>query len=556
MRALLKPYFADPTVNARMLVASLFIHVLGLASAFYVTLVFGRYLTHGLDSTLITLTIGTILAMTLEYGLRRVRFRMMTALVAKREHELGAGMTARLLNASPTALAALDPQVRLAPTRTLEQLQAAVNPSNVLAILDAPFALVFLVVLTLMAWPLGIVAALFIVAAIIGIYFRGLAVREATQELQQANQANQAVLASADRTDTVRIANAGLMLSKRWGNRAGLARLIRHRVGRHQDRIQGFIQGISALLSVTTIAVGAKLVVAGQMDYGALFGANILAMRMFALVTRPAQSASQFLGALQSLESIGKFLDLPLPADDEGTRLGEFSGRIELRDVAFGFAGGTGPLFEGVSVRIEPGELAVVTGANGVGKTSFARLLAGLLEPTRGSIYADGVDLRQLKPHWWRRQLVYLPQEPEFLDGTLRENLMTLSPKLSAENLDRFLRRAGVKSFVDRHPKGLDMVVTQGGRTLSTGIRRRLALARALTTLGKVVVIDEPTEGLDHEGVETIHRLIEDFRQQHRTVIVMTQAPAEFVGQAIVINLDAKPVPQVVMPAVTTGKLS
>lgn len=548
MKRLFAPLLADPKINARLLVASLFIHVLGLASAFYVTLVFGRYLSHGLDSTLLTLTVGAMLAMALEYALRRVRFRMMTALTARRERELNDATLQRLLSAPPAALQALDAQTRGAPSRLVDQVAAAMSPANVLGVLDAPFALVFLVVLAFMAWPLGILAFLFCLATVVGIYFHGLGLSETTRESQQAQQQNAQLLAAAERFETVRIANAMPLLARRGGNRAGMARLLRHRAGQRQDKLQGFMQATSALLSILVIAVGAKLVITGHLDYAALFGANIVAMRMLALITRPAQSAGQLLGAVQAMDAIDKFLALP-EEPQEGTRLAEYAGRLELKDVSFGYPGGTGPLFEGLSLHVEPGQIVVVTGANGAGKTSFARLLAGLVEPTRGAIHADGVELRQLKPFWWRRQLVYLPQEPEFLDGSLRENLMSLAPKLPAEKLDFFLQRTDVKSFVDRHPKGLEMPIAQGGRQLSPGIRRRLAMTRAMTTLGRLVVIDEPAEGLDAAGLRTLNQLIGDFQRQGRTLFVMSQqAPAEIAHLATVVDLDSKPVPRIQQP--------
>ena len=544
---LFSPLFTDPTINLRVLGASLVIHILGLASAFYVTLVFGRYLTHGLDSTLLTLTVGAFLAMILEHALRRVRFRMVTALTVRRERELSDQTLSRLLAVPPTMLEALDPQVRTSPSRLIDQVAAAITPANVLALLDAPFALVFVLVLIVMAWPLGLLSLLLALFTVAGIYFHGLGLRETTKEMQVAGQQHAQLLASADRLDTVRIANAGPLLNKRGANRAGFARLIRHRLGHRQDRLQGFMQAMSAILSITTIALGAKLVISGGLDYGALFGANILAMRMLAMITRPAQSASQILAAAQSLGAIETFLALPEEAK-EGTRLNEFGGQLEFKDLAFAHSGGVAPLFEGMNLRIGPGQVVVITGGNGAGKTSFARLLAGLLEPSRGAIYVDGVDLRQLAPFWWHRQMVYLPQEPEFLDGPLRENLLSLSPKMPPEGIDRLLQRTGIKEFVDRHPKGLDMPILQGGRQLSTGIRRRLALTRAMATFGKLVVIDEPDEGLDAAGRETIHQLLADFHRQGRTILIMAQqVPPEFVQLATIINLDAKPVPAVVL---------
>jgi len=99
-----------------------------------------------------------------------------------------------------------------------------------------------------------------------------------------------------------------------------------------------------------------------------------------------------------------------LPAEPRhGKTLPAFTGRLEFNDIAFGHPGDVGPLFESVTFRVDPGQVMVVSGANGTGKTSFARLIMGLNEPTRGQILADGIELRQIEPEWWRRQVSYMP---------------------------------------------------------------------------------------------------------------------------------------------------
>ena len=553
MRRLFSFLFSNPAAGGSIVFGTVFIHLLGLAPAFYVTLVFSRYMVHGLDATLMTLTSGAIVAMLMERLLRRARSRMVEALIARDDRERSTGIIERLLQAPMERLQDLAPGERAQLMRSVEQVQQALTPPNVGALLDAPFSLVFWVVLLFVSWPLGLSAAAVTLATLGVVFALTFRLRQGMRNLQQAQQRQLGMMASAERLETVRIANAGRMLTSRFTQAAADVRLARLRSSDAQDRIGQVIQVGSGLMTLVTIGLGAKLATLGVIDLGVLFGVNILAARMLALAVRPAQFLNVFVQAAQALEIIDARMAMPLEAR-EGTRLAGYSGRLEFKDVSFGYSGGTAPLFENLFLHVSPGDLIVVTGGNGTGKTTFSRLIAGLINPTRGAILADGVDLRQFVPRWWRRQMVFVPQEPSFFDGTLRENLSTLAPRVTPDTLKQLLAQVGAAAFVDQHPKGLQMPVTQGGAQLSPGIRRRLALVRALTTQGRLVVLDEPTEGLDPQGIAMMNAVIAGLRKDGRTVILCTQMPSPDLNRmATVIDLGVKPEPRVVRPTQSKG---
>jgi ATP-binding cassette subfamily C protein LapB len=186
----------------------------------------------------------------------------------------------------------------------------------------------------------------------------------------------------------------------------------------------------------------------------------------------------------------------------------------------------------------------VVTGANGSGKTTLARMLAGLLEPGRGSLLVDGIDLAQIAPAWWRQQLVYLPQEPRFMNATLRENLLAFNENLDAGSMHALLTRVGLDKYVDENQMGMDLMLVNGGTNLSLGIRRRLALARALSHNGKLVVLDEPTEGLDADGARHVYQVMNELASQGHTIIACSHDAQIIRGAHHLLDLNIKPVPR------------
>ena len=285
--------------------------------------------------------------------------------------------------------------------------------------------------------------------------------------------------------------------------------------------------------------------IAGELDVGAMIGANILAARALGPIVRLAQMGESFAKARQSLDMFREFVKIPQERL-EGSALREYKGGLQFKDIGFGFPKSSTPLFESLSLNLEPGSILVVVGANGSGKTTLARLIVGLIEPRRGHILVDGVDLAQVVPEWWRKQIVYLPQEPRFLSASMRDNLLAFNPDLDDAGIGRLVDAPGLRRFIDESPEGIDSMLVGNGENLSLGVRRRLALARALATDGMLAVLDEPTEGLDVAGRKQFYVVMNDLASRGCSIVAFTDDPNIMKGVRFVLDLNTKPVPRLV----------
>ena len=242
------------------------------------------------------------------------------------------------------------------------------------------------------------------------------------------------------------------------------------------------------------------------------------ALGPFVRLAQLAQVFAEGKAATREIVALAK-----LPGEAKGKTAPEKNhGLLELKDISFGHDDAVAPLFEQLNLTLKPGEMMVVKGANAAGKTSFARLVTGLLQPTRGQVLLDGVNIAQLPPRWWANQLCYLPQDPTFIGASIKQNLLLARPDLSDRQINNIINKAGLADFLNSDPQGLDHPVNVRGDTISFGIRRRIALARALAVGGRIVIFDEPTEGLDELGRKHIARILKDMTAQKQTMILCT----------------------------------
>lgn len=544
MSELFKRLKAYPTVSAELGAASLFANILALATPLFVIQVLNRYVAHGVDATLWTLTAGVVMAIAFEAAFRQLRFRIADALSRPFDRANADLIFSILSFARAEALAQIPAGQKREAAQAPDAIAQAYGAISLTAYLDAPFAVLFLFALVLLSPALAAIAFLFVLGVLVLGWANHRAQQGPASELQSTSGGRQALLDSVlGESDTVRAFTAAGPLAERWKKTMTTMDAIAARLTQRQGGAQTSIAAIQALMSTSIIAVGGMLVVSGNLDVGLLIGANILAARAMQPIARLTQMAGAMAKAKSAQETLDVFARLPRERT-QGSALGEYHGGIEFKDLGFAYPGQPVPLFESLSLKLEPGSLFVVSGANGTGKTTLAKLMSGLLVPSRGQILADGVDLTQIAPEWWRRQLIYLPQEPGFINATVRENLKAFNPTLTEKALNAVIREAGLEQFFATSQEGFDMKLSAGGRNLPLGIRRRLALARALSCGGKLVILDEPVEGLDTEGAQQVGRVINALSKRGCTIIALSHDPNIIKGAPHILDLNAKPVPR------------
>lgn len=553
MNELLRRLFAHPLILTELLAASLFINLLGLATTVFVMLVLNRYVPYGVDATLVTLTLGVLLAAGLEFGFREARIRLAAAITGPSEALRGDSAFAALAQTRVAVLERLPAGLLQDVMRGLDVVDRIFTPANLCAALDVPFAVLTLVALAFLSPLLAVLALGFMLASLVTVALGERMLKDVVRNASEGETQAQAALGAAIHSaDTLRAFNAGGRTIGLWRTARARVLAARRRLGERQSLVQSITQTVGVLQGIAIVTIGAILAVKGDLSVGGLVGANIMAGRALGPINRMAGMAELFARADLALRRVHDFMRLPRE-QQSGMALKTVTGRLELVDVAFAHPGSSGPLAEHLSVRLEPGMVLAVSGPNGSGKTTLARLLMGLIEPARGQILVDGVELRQLSMEWWRKQVAYLPQEPELLDGTVEQAVRTANPDMSEEEFNRVLRAAGLRSWLDTSMDGAATPIVNGGRNLALGVRRRVAMARALATRGRFVVFDEPTESLDAEGRQAVYAAMNELAQAGATIVVFSHDPLVMRGATYLLDLGMKPVPMLTGPVLKEG---
>jgi ATP-binding cassette subfamily C protein CydD len=226
-----------------------------------------------------------------------------------------------------------------------------------------------------------------------------------------------------------------------------------------------------------------------------------VADRLLALVERPARAAS------------ADFVP-PSPRDVP----------VRLENVSFAYPAREGDVLHEIDLELVPGETVALVGTSGGGKSTIASLLLLLAEPSEGRVTAGAVDLASCDPAAWRAQVAWVPQHPTLFHGTVADNIRLGWSRAGEEQVWSAASHAGAHAFISGLPDGYETVVGEGGRPLSAGERRRIALARAFLRDAPLVVLDEPTADLDPESAEHVGKAVERLCEG-RSVLLIAHRP-------------------------------
>ena len=215
---------------------------------------------------------------------------------------------------------------------------------------------------------------------------------------------------------------------------------------------------------------------------------------------------------------------------------------VRLEGVSFTYPARPAPVLTGIDLELEPGETVALTGPSGAGKSTVAALLLLLADPTAGRVTAGGVDLAGCDPAGWRASIAWVPQRPTLFRGTVADNIRLGDPTAADKTVRRAAGLAAADGFVRELPGGYDTVVGDGGRPLSAGQVRRIALARAFLRDAPLVVLDEPTADLDPASADAVGEAVVRLLGG-RTVLLVTHRPELEARADRVVRLGAEEVP-------------
>ena len=536
--------FADRALFFKMLVASLFVNLLALATPIYVIQVLQRYIAYGVISTLITLFFGIIFIVIFEFFFKNIRHRM------ARQYELGnvtyANQVLNKLVSIKTQIYEVSKKFRNdVINHHLSNIQNTFSATNIVSMLDVPFTLIFLLALFLIHYQLGLITLFFLGLPFLVNKVLNERVHKLSQQSVLDNNNTFRLFENVlTRNSTIKYFNILKFISNSWNLIANKIANTRENLETEKNLVSSFSGLIASLLTIFIIGWGATLAVDGQISVGALIGANILAARALMPVNRLVILQDQISRMENSYNELNKFSSYASDKS-EGREIQDLKGKIVLEDAFFQYPEQKNPIFESLNLTVSPGELAVIVGNNGSGKSTLIKSLSRILEFTRGRFFLDNIEVGQLAEKWYRRNLIYSPQEPKFVDGTIKDNLIG-ETKIEQDQFIKILTDTNLINFINSDKNGVNKILDSSDDQLPLGIKKRMALARGMVNNGKVVFLDEPTEGLDNEAKKSVNKIIKNFKNEKRSIIIATNDQSIIDISDILIDLNSKPKPQVV----------
>jgi ATP-binding cassette subfamily B protein len=196
-------------------------------------------------------------------------------------------------------------------------------------------------------------------------------------------------------------------------------------------------------------------------------------------------------------------------------------GAVRFHDVSFWYPGPQPtPILEGITFDVPPGTTVAIVGRSGSGKSTLVKCLAGLIEPTEGSITYDGVNLATLEYRDLRRKIGFVLQEPYLFDDTIARNIAFGEEDPDLERVERAARVANAHDFIDRFPMGYETRIGETGVLVSGGQRQRIAIARALYHQPPVLIFDEATSSLDTESERAVQENMDQLLDERTSFVI------------------------------------
>jgi subfamily B ATP-binding cassette protein MsbA len=286
-------------------------------------------------------------------------------------------------------------------------------------------------------------------------------------------------------------------------------------------RLSPLVDVIVAVGTALVLWFGARMVISGNLSPGDLILFFLYLGKMYKPMQDLSKMTDTFSKAAVGYERIREVLETESRVRDlpRATKAPRFKGKIEFGNVSFGYKADN-LVLKNVSLTIEPGQLAAIVGPTGEGKSTIIGLVPRFYDPISGVVKIDGVDVRTWRQQSLRQQISFVLQDTLLFHAPIWQNIAYGKPEATRKQIMEAAEFADAREFIEEMPKKFDTMVGERGVTLSGGQRQRIAIARAVIRNSPILILDEPTTGLDPESELLVVKALERLMKGKTSIVI------------------------------------
>ena len=523
-----------------VIVASLVVNILSIFSSLFSMNVYDRVIPNQAHETLWALAIGVFIAYIFDFLLRTLRSYFVDTANKKGDNEISAMLFERVmglrLEHRPASSGSMANTLK-----EFDSLRDFFTSATLLSVVDLPFVLIFILVIGWIGGLLFLVPLLAIPLIILsGLIFQPALERAMNLNLTEASQKHGLLIESISNLEAIKSLSTEGYFQNKWESILEASSVSSFRSKFLATIIINLTSFIQQVAYVLIIIIGVYLIEKNALTMGGLVACTILASRAMAPLAQISSLLIRFQTASHALRGLNKLIasEQERPNNKKFLHRPSFDGGIQFDKVTFNYPGQSAHCLDNISFDIKPGDKVAILGRVGSGKTTLLKLILGLYKPQSGSVLIDGIDQNQIDPIDLRSNIGYVDQDSKLFYGTLRENIAIVKPDATDAMILEVAKIAGVEDFAKLHPLGYEMKIGEGGHGLSGGQRQAIAIARALLLNPQIILMDEPTSGMDNVAETLFIKNMHTFLKQ-RTLLFVTHKSSMMSMIDKIILMDA-----------------
>lgn len=502
---------------------------LTIATSIYSLEVFDRVLSGGSLATLGVLTIIMVIFSAILNFIQSIRTAILVDIADFLDKKLSSFLIHISFDSLKSDLSKAPPSHNI---KDLNAIKAFISGQQFITAIDAPWSLVYILVIFLIHPFLGWIIVLGAVLLVLMAWANDFLTKKISGKVGEASLFLNKDLEVIERNvEVVEAMRMKKNLIENWQTNNQKFKKLQHQISHRGNIISNITKFLRGMIYVATIAVGAILVIDNKMSSGGIIACSILSSKALAPFDAAISLWNSFLSTKKSYLRLKKLIK-ENPITENNVSLPEVQGSVTIEKLAFVLPKQSKPIINGVNINISAGDIVAIIGPTASGKSTLAKLMVGIYHPTSGAIRLDGADIRNCNSEDLAKYIGYLPQDIELFSGNIKTNIARMEKKFDDKAVIEAAQIANVHQMILKLPKGYETDIGMWGTKISAGQRQRIALARAFYGNPKLVILDEPNSNLDTEGDNALANCLIEAKKRGITTIIISHR------QQIIQNVD------------------